>query len=283
MSKEGYRTATIQHSVRTLRAVARKCNLLNPETVKVYLAKADISETRKVKICEDLDRFYRHKGIRFEKPRYRKIETLPFIPLEVEVSQLISGVGRKTACFLQLLKETGMRTGEAYDLKWTDLDLEKGTVIVLPEKHSHARQLKISPPLIAMLNQLERKWPLVFRNPSISKESSLHVFRRHYVHQRKRLADKLQNPRLNSITFKTLRHFYATLLYSRTRDLLLVKENLGHRAIQNTLVYTHLVKFDSDEYTCKTAKTIAEAQSLIETGFDYVTDYQDSKLFRKRK
>jgi integrase len=188
-----------------------------------------------------------------------------------------------SACFLQLLKETGMRTGEAYDLKWTDLDLEKGTVTVLPEKHSHARQLKISPHLIAMLSRLLRKWPLVFRNPSIPKDSSLHTFRRHYVRQRKKLANKLQNPRLDSITFKTLRHFYATLLYSRTRDLLLVKENLGHRAIQNTLIYTHLVKFDSDEYTCKAAKTIEEAQSLIETGFDYVATYQGYMIFRKRK
>jgi len=283
MSKQGYRTATIQHSVRTLRAVARKCNLLSPETVKDYLARATVSETRKVKICADLGRFYKYKGIQFDKPRYRKIETLPFIPLEVEVSQLVSGVGRKTACFLQLLKETGMRPGEAYDLKWADLDLERGTVTVLPEKHSHARQLKISPHLIAMMKRLQRKWPLVFRNPSIQKENSLHVFRRHYVQQRKRLADKLQNPRLNSITFKTLRHFYATLLYSRTRDLLLVKENLGHRAIQNTLVYTHLVKFDSDEYTCKAARTLEEAKALVETSFDYLTTFEGYMIFRKRK
>ena len=144
MRKEGYRPAKIQHSVRALRAVARKFNLLNPEAVKDQLSKGIMSETRKVKICEDLNRFYKYKGIQFDKPRYRKIETLPFISLEVEVNQLISGVGRKTACYLQLLKETGMRTGEAYDRKWTDLDLENGSVTVLPEKH--ARQLKVAPP-----------------------------------------------------------------------------------------------------------------------------------------
>jgi plastocyanin len=144
MSKEGYRTATIQHTVRTLRAVARQTNLLSPESAKDYLAKTKVSETRKVKICEDLDRFYKYKQIPFTKPRYREIETLPFIPLEMEITQLISGMGRKTACFLQLLRETGMRLGEAFDLKWTDLGLERGVVTVLPEKHSHSRQLKIS-------------------------------------------------------------------------------------------------------------------------------------------
>ena len=283
MQSNGYRPATISHTVRTLKAVARRANLLDPEKVKEYLGKAEVSENRKIKICEDLDRFYRWKAIPFQKPQYTRIEKLPFIPLESEVNSVIAGVGKKTSCFLQLLKETGMRCGEAYDMKWVDLDLEKGIVNVVPEKHSHARQLKISPRLIAMLNNLQRKWPYVFRNPKIMKENSLHVFRRHYIEQRKKVSEKLQNPRITAITFHTLRHFYATLLYSQTKDLLRVKENLGHRAIQNTLIYTRLVNWESDQYTSRTAKTVEEAQELVESGFDYVTDVEGYKLFRKRK
>ena len=283
MQREGYRPATIRSAVKTLKSLAKRTNLLSADATKDYLTKAEVSENRKVKICEDLARFYKWKGIHFDRPRYKKIETLPFIPLETEVNQLISAVGKKTAVFLQLLKETGIRPGEAWDLKWTDVDLERGAVNVTPEKHSHARQQKISPRLTAMFNAMHRKWPLVFRNPTILKENSMHVFRRNYLDQRKDLAMKLQNPRLNSITFKTFRHFYATLLYSKTRDLLLVKERLGHRAIQNTLIYTHLVNFESDDYVCKVANTIEESQSLVETGFEYVTDFNGSKLFRKRK
>jgi len=125
MQKEGYRPATIRGAVKTLKAVARRTNLLTPNSTKDYLTKAEVSETRKVKICEDLDRFQKWKRIRFDKPKYRKIETLPFIPLETEVNQLISGTGKKTATFLQLLKETGCRVGEAMDLKWTDVDRAK--------------------------------------------------------------------------------------------------------------------------------------------------------------
>jgi hypothetical protein len=44
---------------------------------------------------------------------------------------------------------------------------------------------------------------------------------------------------------------------------------LGHKNIQNTLVYTHLVNWESDEIVCKVAKTVNEAQALIESGFDY--------------
>lgn len=100
---------------------------------------------------------------------------------------------------------------------------------------------------------------------------------------RKRLAYKLQNPRINKITFHTLRHWGATMEYHRTKDILHVKELLGHVNIQNTLVYTHLVNWDTDDFICKVAKTIDEAVELVESGFEYVTEMDHIKLFRKRK
>jgi len=58
---------------------------------------------------------------------------------------------------------------------------------------------------------------------------------------------------------------------------------LGHKRIDNTLIYTQLINFESDEYTCRLAKTEKEIHELIEAGFEYVTDYGDGKFFRKRK
>jgi hypothetical protein len=58
---------------------------------------------------------------------------------------------------------------------------------------------------------------------------------------------------------------------------------MGHRNLKNTLVYTHLVNFKSDEYTVRFVETIPEACTLIEAGFEYVTDMDGAKLFRKRK
>jgi hypothetical protein len=37
------------------------------------------------------------------------------------------------------------------------------------------------------------------------------------------------------------------------------------------------------DYVCKVAKTIEEAKALVESGFDYVTEVDGIKLFRKRK
>jgi hypothetical protein len=71
--------------------------------------------------------------------------------------------------------------------------------------------------------------------------------------------------------------------YSRTKDILYVKELLGHVNINNTLVYTHLVNFGSEEYICKATGNLEEASKLVEAGYEYVCDMEGIKLFRKRK
>jgi len=44
-----------------------------------------------------------------------------------------------------------------------------------------------------------------------------------------------------------------------------------------------LISFESDEYSSAVAKTLDEARKLVEAGFEYVTDVDGNKLFRKRK
>jgi hypothetical protein len=77
--------------------------------------------------------------------------------------------------------------------------------------------------------------------------------------------------------------------YYRTRDILYVMQFLGHRKIENTLLYVQLVNSvfqdQDDQNICKVAKTAQDAVHLIELGFEYVTgEYDDGgKLFKKKK
>jgi integrase len=114
----------------------------------------------------------------------------------------------------------------------------------------------------------------------------LDSFRINFEQQRKRLAAKLNNPRLNRIMFKTLRTWGGTMDYHRTKDVLYVMKRLGHKNIKNTLIYIQLEEAlfkDEIDYISKVAKTEAEACVLIEAGFDFVCDFDGHKLFRKRK
>lgn len=113
---------------------------------------------------------------------------------------------------------------------------------------------------------------------------NLMFVRRSFLKYRKRLSQKLKNPRLLRITFHTFRHWKATTEYNKTKDILHVQQLLGHRDIKTTLLYTQLVNFKSDEYHSATAKTTIEAQKLLEAGFEYVcTTPEEIMLFRKRK
>jgi len=161
-----------------LKSIARRSSLLRPESAKSYLATTEISESRKAKLVEDLARFYAYKHILFDKPNYRRIEKLPFVPLEVEVNQLISGCSRKVASYLQPIKEIGVRAGEAWNLKWSDLDTEQRTINVAPEKNSNPRHMAVSSQLVGMLNALQKRHKLIFRNPNIDPLTSMEVFRR---------------------------------------------------------------------------------------------------------
>jgi hypothetical protein len=52
----------------------------------------------------------------------------------------------------------------------------------------------------------------------------------------------------------------------------------GARALEETIFNDQ-----NDEFCVKVAATIDEAKKLLETGFDYVTDMEGQKLFRRRR
>jgi hypothetical protein len=43
------------------------------------------------------------------------------------------------------------------------------------------------------------------------------------------------------------------------------------------------MSLNDDEWTCKTAANVNEATTLIEAGFQYVTEMDGLELFKKRK
>ena len=51
-------------------------------------------------ILDDARRFYKWLGVEFTKPRSRRVEKLPFIPLESEIDAFISGLGSTSLALL---------------------------------------------------------------------------------------------------------------------------------------------------------------------------------------
>ncbi len=282
LNKEGKTDTTIDTYTRNLRRIAKHADLNESESIKEYLTTLK-TENTKANYCVCYTAFLKWKGKTWKAPKYVSRSPIPeFIPAEAEIDQLIAGCGKKTACLLQMVKETGMRIGECISLKWTALN-EKDSILTLntPEKHGLPRIFKISPKLLMMLQRLPKKREKMF-GVTIAKEAQ-----RSLARSRKKIAVKIGNPRLAKIHYHLIRHWFGTMEYHKTHDIDHVRRRLGHRTIQATQIYVNMeqVLFSgkTDEYHVKAVSTVEEATALIEVGFEYVTEIEGKKLFRKRK
>ncbi len=281
MKKQGYSEVTIVGRDRKLRRfVTLGADLNNPESIKEVIAnQTKWQESQKETMVNAYNLYRKCKGFTWQKPRYKAVRKLPFIPQEREIDDLIASCTKEIALFLQIAKESGARAGEVYRLLWTDIDFEARTINIIAEKGSNPRLPKMSNKLYNMVCGMQRQGEKIF-----CKYKSVNTLRRTFDRQRKSTAIKLANPRLKKITFHTLRHWKGTSEYHKTKDILHVMQVLGHKNIKNTLLYTQLISVEKDDqFTCKVTKDPKEIADLIELGFDHVCTLNDLLFFRKRK
>jgi integrase len=274
--------STVQAKIKIVRHLEKRFNLWDSDKVKAYIEKSNWGGRRKNNAGYAYSDWCKWKGFEFTFEKFKEeTQSLPYIPLEKELDQLIAGFGPTYSCLLQLTKESGFRLAETLTLKVSDIDFERSVITLnSPAKHSNPRQFRMSSMLNATLkrtisgkNLNERIWN--------AKPNSVRCT---FIHKRRYLATKLGNPRLLKISIKTFRHWKATMEYHRTKDILYVKELLGHKSLKNTLVYTHLVSFEEENaFIVKVASTIEEFTALLESMFEFVADYGDKKILRKRK
>jgi integrase len=280
MKKDGYADTTITGTGNRLRMIAKSVNLNDPESVKEYIASKNTSNGYKEALCDVYDRYVKYQGLNWRRPRYQRDDQPPYVPTQEEIEILIANSGPKYALLLSLIRDTGMRPIEVErsTVRW--YDLERGSVNVQTAKHGRGRTLELKPQTLAMLKKHIGRNRLGLNDRIFA---TVKTMRRMLKNIKQRTADKLQRPNLLRISLYSLRHYFGTMTYHRTKDILYTQRKMGHRNLKNTLIYTHLVNFKSDEYTVRVAETINEACKLLEAGFEYVCNMNDTKIFRKRK
>lgn len=255
-------------------------DLFDPDNTKAVLASLSVKKSRKRLIASILNTWYEFNSIFWKKPTYNKDSEIPYIPTEEELDQLIAGLGKKTATFCQLLKDTGARSGEIAQLTWSDIDFKQRSINIKAEKRSNGRILPLTDKTIGMLANLKHKGERLFSCPN--------SLRGCYFSQRKRIAQKLSNPNLLKIHFHTFRHWKATndlhLFHDRER----VQIILGHKSANSTETYVHIDKMlylskSNDGFVVKVCDDLDEAIKLMEVGFEFHTELAGHKVWRKRK
>jgi integrase len=277
LKNEGYPESTIETVGKRLRNLASDCNLDDADSVKRLIASKKTSNGFKSNLCDAYTHYVRVNGLVWNRPRYKREVKLPRAPSTENVERIISRASWHYATVFSVLRDTGAMPEELHRTKRRDIDLDNGVINLCGCKYHKPRSVKLKPSTVAMLkrylaeNQSEQPFPCYDR--------TYEAWRR----CRDDVAKRLGDPQLKAIRLYDLRHYFGTMLYHKTKDILHVKEQMGHSRIETTLIYTKLINFASDDYTVKAATSVKEAMALIESGFEYVCEVEGTKLFRKPK
>jgi integrase len=137
-----------------------------------------------------------------------------------------------------MLLDTGARFIEVASLDWNDINLTNRLIYFKATKKGNSRYAYMSDRVYSLLSKLEKISNLVF--PSSNLKQRLQMPK-----QWQEIVDKLikGNKTINKyrITAHSLRHTHASWLALGGADILQIKEQLGHKKLDMTLRYAHLI------------------------------------------
>jgi len=156
---------------------------------------------------------------------------------------------------VMLALNTGARQGELLDLRYEDIDLERGLIYFGRTKN---RRLKIIPMNHAVRGAVD--WLLKHRygdylfmwpwGDRVGRTTAYEAFKK-----------ACSEAEIEKFRFHDLRHTAASYLVMNGVDLATVKELLGHREIEMTLRYSHL----APAHKAKAVEKLGEALEKITT------------------
>ena len=126
-----------------------------------------------------------------------------------------------------------MRKSEILNLKWDQVDLKHGFILLDITKNGERREIPINKTLEATFRAIPRRIdiPYVFYNPETDKP---------YNDIKRSFHAACRKAKITDYTFHDNRHTFASHLIMAGVDLTTVRDLLGHSDITMTLRYSHL-------------------------------------------
>jgi integron integrase len=215
----------------------------------------------------------------FQFIRAKKTKRLPVVLTKGEVQQVLGQLTGLAQLVGQLLYGSGLRIDETVRLRVQNIDFERRQLLVrdgkwaqdritmLPEtiveplknhlhrvEDLHQADLQEGYGRVYLPNALERKypnaerewiWQYVFPSKRISNSWGDGIMRRHHISPstiQKAIRDASKIAKVGKhVTPHTFRHSFATHLLEAGYDIRTVQELLGHKNVQTTKIYTHVL------------------------------------------
>jgi len=209
----------------------------------------------------------------------KRPKRLPVVFSKNEIRQILDEMSGIYKVMATLLYGAGLRLTECLQLRVKDIDFdyqqiavrsgkgEKDRVTVLPEsvteplkKHInkvidiHDKDIQEGYDSVYMPYALDRKYPnagkeigwhFLFPSKNISKDPVSGIMRRHHLHGsvlQRAVKSAIKKARIMKHGgCHTFRHSFATHLLEDGTNIRTVQELLGHKSVETTMVYTHVM------------------------------------------
>jgi integrase len=139
-----------------------------------------------------------------------------------------------------LLLHTGARFSEVASLNWSDINFRNRLIYFKPTKDGNPRHIYITDKALEVLNELkqEKKSNLII--PSTTNEQIGQMPRQWQMIVDEMIEDNKKAEKYK-ITPHSLRHTHASWLAISGMGIMQIKEQLGHRKLDMTMRYSHLI------------------------------------------
>jgi len=220
------------------------------------------------------------KGKQWNKPFYSRYDKKRKAPKEQLIDFIIQHAKPVTRLKLMVEKDLGTRPIELFWLKVRDIDLTNGNVSITGAKHTIGREGKLKANTLALL-RLYIEQNNLRMNDQIFKGKNADNFAENYRHLRNSLAKKHNMPELKQVQLYDFRRFKASKEYHLSRNLLLVKQLLGHKHIDQTEKYISLFDETNITWIPVVAETDEEIRKCIQDDCILVCQANGKTYFKK--
>jgi integrase/recombinase XerD len=169
--------------------------------------------------------------------RPRRSRALPKVFSKDEVTRILNSVRNpKHKLLLWMIYSCGLRRSEATNIRFTDLDRERGILHIREGKSKVDRIVPVSEKVWEKIDEYIRSYrprEYLFEGQTGGRYSSESVYRV--------FKGALLKAGINKdVGVHSLRHSYATHLHESGLDIRYIQELLGHKSTRTTEIYTHV-------------------------------------------
>jgi len=284
---------TINGYRKNLLILAKKTELNDPEATKLAIARwknpngQPASNTYKDKLVSSYQHYAKTHKIEWDKPVYHPDERGIQPPTTEQVKMLVSSAREPLSTKIQLMMETGCRPCEIqgdHGLRARDVHTAQKTITPESLKRCNARPaLVISEELTAKLGEYITAHKLKPDDRLFTGQPER--FSKHFMVHKNRIAERLRDSQIRNIRLYDLRHYYVTKQLKRTQNCEIVRQLVGHKHLNTTQRYMHLLASNqSGEWIVEGTTDKERAKQLLQEDFTYqLTTPDGTVIFRKPK